>query len=109
MAILGLALNSSSVAYRAQLQASMDSAGIPVVLNPDVTVNATSFDRLAQELKAANVDMITGAVTPDVLAQLMPAVRNAGLQLKLVMTPTGYDPALLQRLGPAGRRNDDLH
>ncbi|WP_347176707.1 ABC transporter substrate-binding protein [Parafrankia sp. EAN1pec] len=98
VAILGLALNPGT--YEAQLQASMESAGIPVVLNPDVTVGATSFSRLAQELKAANVDTITGAVTPDVLAQLMPAVRNAGLQLKLVMTPTGYDPALLQRLGP---------
>lgn len=100
VAILGLALNPGSMAYRAQIQASMDAAGIPVVLNPDVTVNATSFDRLAQELKAANVDTITGAVVPDVLAELMPAVRNAGLRLKLMMTPTGYDPALLQQLGP---------
>ncbi|CAI7979715.1 Peripla_BP_6 domain-containing protein [Frankia sp. Hr75.2] len=100
VAILGLAFNPGSVTYKAQLQASMESAGIPVVLNLDVTANATSFNRLAQELKAANVDTITGAVTPDILAQLMPAVRNAGLQLKLMMTPTGYDPALLQRLGP---------
>ncbi|EFC83478.1 ABC-type branched-chain amino acid transport systems periplasmic component-like protein [Parafrankia sp. EUN1f] len=99
-AILGLALNPGAATYQAQLQASMDSAGIPVVLNPDVTVGATSFNRLAQELKAANVDTITGAVSPEVLAQVMPAVRAAGLQLKLVLTPTGYDPALLQQLGP---------
>ncbi|WP_241834627.1 ABC transporter substrate-binding protein [Pseudofrankia asymbiotica] len=98
-ALIGLSMNEASLQYQRQLTASLASAGVQVVYTSS-TAGATSFGRLAEEMKNAGVDTIAGSVTPDVAAQLLPAVHAAGLAPKVVLLPSGYDSRLLQELGP---------
>gem|GEM_PF-578875 len=87
--------------FHRQLAASLQSAGVQVVQNFEVTAGTANFNTLVQRMKAANIDTLTGSVFPDVLAAILPAARAAGVNLKVVLAPLGYDPKLLHLIGPA--------
>ncbi|WP_241245637.1 MULTISPECIES: ABC transporter substrate-binding protein [Protofrankia] len=100
-AMVNMALSDASRKYREEIVDSLRASGISVDMEYEVTAGTTSFDALARQMKAARIDTIAGVIFPDVLAKLIPAVRAANVDLKAVIAPTGYDPALLLQLGPA--------
>ncbi|MCK9931330.1 ABC transporter substrate-binding protein [Frankia sp. Mgl5] len=99
-AVVDVALNDAVQDYHRQLVDSLWAAGVSVDINFEVTAETTGFGALARQMKAANIDTITGVVTPDVLAQILPAVRAAGVNLRTVLLSLGYDRDLLKKLGP---------
>ncbi|WP_241835421.1 ABC transporter substrate-binding protein [Pseudofrankia asymbiotica] len=100
-ALVTSALNPAVQAFQQQLGASLQAAGVQVELTVEALNDVTSFEALAARMKAANVDTLAGVLFPDVLAKLLPAVRAAGVKLKAVLVPFGYDQRLLAQLGPA--------
>ncbi|WP_235433541.1 ABC transporter substrate-binding protein [Protofrankia coriariae] len=99
-AMVDMALSDSTRKYHQQVVESLRRTGISVDMEYEVTAGTTSFDALARQMKAARIDTIAGAVFPDVLAKLIPAVRAAGVDLRTVLIPAGYDQTLLRQLGP---------
>ena len=85
--------------YAQQETASLQAAGVTVALTAEITPDISDFNRLADQMKAAHIDTITGGVTPPILAKLIPAARAANLPLKVILAPTGYEPTLLTQLG----------
>ncbi|WP_232294973.1 ABC transporter substrate-binding protein [Parafrankia sp. EUN1f] len=100
-AIVNMALSEATRNYNRQLVDSLQAAGVSVDLTFEVTAAVTSFDTIARLMKAAKIDTITGIIYPNVLAKLLPAVRAAGVNLRVVLSPTGYDGTLLEEIGPA--------
>jgi branched-chain amino acid transport system substrate-binding protein len=101
VALIGTALSDAIRDFHRQVAASLQAAGNSIVLAADVTPGSTNFDALVQQMKADRVDTIAGAVFPDVLARILPAARAAGINIKVVLVPLGYDPRLLRTIGPA--------
>ncbi|WP_307874429.1 ABC transporter substrate-binding protein [Frankia nepalensis] len=82
---------------------SLEAVGVDVVPQRFV-YNATHTDvaQLAAQLKAADVDVVTGGVTARDLGQIMRGGRAAGLPARTIyLAADGYDKALLQEEGPA--------
>jgi len=100
-ATVNIALNAANQDFSRQLAASLEAAGVEIALNFDVTADITSFDSLARQMKEANIDTLTGALVPEVLAALLPAARAAGVDLKVVLVPLGYDLTQLEQRGQA--------
>ncbi|ADP80821.1 ABC transporter substrate-binding protein [Pseudofrankia inefficax] len=99
-ALVDTAYSETAPIFSRQMSDSLQSAGVTVVLRAQVTPTITDFTRLVGQIKNAHVDTITGGVTPDILAKLLPALRAADVPLKVVLAPGSYDPILLARLGP---------
>ncbi|WP_338052743.1 ABC transporter substrate-binding protein [Protofrankia coriariae] len=99
--MVDMALSEATKKFHRQLARSLNAAGVNTDMTFEVTANTTSFDALVRQMKAAQVDTIAGVIFPDVLIKLLPAVRAAGIDLKTVLIPVGYDPTLLQQVGPA--------
>ncbi|WP_250282562.1 ABC transporter substrate-binding protein [Frankia sp. CiP1_Cm_nod2] len=99
-AMVDMALSDSTRKYHQQVVESLRRTGVSVDMEYEVTASTTSFETLARQMKAARIDTIAGALFPDVLAKLIPAVRAAGVDLKTVLVPAGYDQTLLRQLGP---------
>ncbi|KPM50891.1 branched-chain amino acid ABC transporter substrate-binding protein [Frankia sp. R43] len=99
-AVVDVALNEAVQEYHRQLVESLRVAGVSVDIDSEVTAETTGFGALARQMKEANIDAITGVVTPDVLAQIIPAVRAAGVNLRTVLLSLGYDRDLLTQFGP---------
>ena len=99
-ALVKIPLNAAFRGFEEQFLASLRAADISVPVSFEVTAEVTGFDSLARQMKAANVDILTGVLLPQVLAQILPAAQRAGVDLKVVLTPMGYDHTLLQQLGP---------
>jgi branched-chain amino acid transport system substrate-binding protein len=77
---------------------SLKSAGVNVVFTDEVS-DLTNYSALAAELKAAGVDTITGPLNAATLIRVVPAARAAGVPLRVVLSPSGYDPVLLAAAG----------
>lgn len=100
-AVLMESLSSESAQrYRQQVTDSLQSAGVTIGLQVDVATEVTDPAAVVERMKAAHIDTIAGGVTPDILAKIIPAVRAAGIPMKVILAPTGYDPVLLQQIGP---------
>lgn len=98
-AVLMPSLTSSYALLSEKIAASLQAANIEVALDEEVTVGLTDVTALVERMKQAGVDTITGALTPQLLAAVVPAARAGGLNLKVVLSPSGYDPTLLTLLG----------
>ena len=70
-----------------------------VSLDVDADPSVAQLTRLAETMRQENIDTIIGSIPSYLLASLLPAVRQAQVDLKVVLTPFGYDPLLLQELG----------
>ncbi|MBL7487638.1 ABC transporter substrate-binding protein [Frankia sp. AgB1.9] len=99
--LINSAAGDATQNFHRQLSESLESAGVHIDQTFDVTAGMTNFDSLAQRMKAAHIDTLTGSVFPDALARILPAARAAGVNLKVVLAPLGYDPTLLTLIGPA--------
>ncbi|WP_250282564.1 MULTISPECIES: ABC transporter substrate-binding protein [unclassified Frankia] len=99
--LMGIASGDAGKKFHRQLAQSLNAAGVNTDMTFEVTASTTSFEALARQMKAAQIDTIAGVVFPNVLVKLLPAARAAGVDLRAVLIPVGYDPTLLQQVGPA--------
>jgi branched-chain amino acid transport system substrate-binding protein len=84
--------------YARKVSDSLQAAGVNIAFTAEVGA-LTNYDALAQRMKEAKVDTISGAPDVTTLTNIVPAARKVGLPLKVVLAPTGYDPLVLQAFG----------
>ncbi|WP_238430168.1 ABC transporter substrate-binding protein [Frankia nepalensis] len=83
-----------------KISASLESAGIEVVpdrfvYNPAITTPA----QLGQQLRSADVDVVTSALAGKDLAEVVRGIREANAPVKVILAPSGYDKAMLNDYG----------
>ena len=66
-----------------------------VYSNTDIPVGTSDFGAVAQEIKDSGADSLYTALDSAGNGGLMAALKQAGVQLKPVMFPGGYDPRVL--------------
>lgn len=90
----------TSLTFAAELTASLQSAGIRVVRTIDVAgpIDAAS---VGKQIKATGADVLVGAVTGLSFGQVIAGARGEGANLKVILSPTGYDRTILRLFGPA--------
>ena len=99
VAILGTA-NPAGQAVARLAEAAAKGLGLNVgYLTVDVPSGGTDFTADVQRIKAANADGIMALMPVPSAVALYQAVKQAGLQPDAVLSPTGYDPRLLQQFG----------
>lgn len=99
-AIIAILLSETSRNTSDQLGASLMAEGIeiakPVI---DVQPKVANYEQIGRQIAESGADTLIGAVTADDFAKVLEAARRAGAQIKVAITPTGYDPTLLQKYG----------
>jgi hypothetical protein len=65
----------------------------------EANFGATDFTADAQRLLDDGVDALAGSITRDSFIQLVLAARQAGVDLKFVQSPTGYEETTLEQNG----------
>ncbi|MBL7501032.1 ABC transporter substrate-binding protein [Frankia sp. CNm7] len=76
------------------LTASLRARGIPVVATVDATA-PVNFGALGRQIKESGADVMVGAVTGGAFGQAVLAALGAQANLKVILSPTGYDQRLL--------------
>lgn len=91
----------SSASYKSgrKFRTSLEAAGIPVVAQEEYVDSVIGTTALAAKIKASNADVIAGAISGFGLATVLQAVRAAGVEMKVVFGPEGYDLELLAKFG----------
>jgi ABC-type branched-subunit amino acid transport system substrate-binding protein len=84
----------TSIAFAAELTASLKSVGIPVVATVDAT-SPINYANLGKQIKESGADALVGAVAGPAFGQSVLAAIGAQADLKVTLSPTGYDPRLL--------------
>jgi branched-chain amino acid transport system substrate-binding protein len=97
-AVLTPPLSETYELFAQKMTESLAAAGIAIPVTAEVG-KLTNFAALAGRMKEADIDTITGAPSLDTLTRIVPAARAAGIDLKVVLSPTGYDPLVLEALG----------
>jgi branched-chain amino acid transport system substrate-binding protein len=98
-AMIAISANKSNTDFSSQFEVSLLSRGVQIVRTFQVAEATTDYRTVAQQMKAANVDSIGGVLLPDAAAELIPAARALGINLKVVVLPLGYDGATLAKYG----------
>ncbi|HEY2429597.1 MAG TPA: ABC transporter substrate-binding protein [Acidimicrobiales bacterium] len=94
---LGYGISPSSAASAKDSAASAQAAGLNVgYLNANFPFGSTNVAPIALAMKSAGVDTMTASVDPNTGFALITALRQAGVNLKVALLPTGYGGDLLQ-------------
>ncbi|CUU59787.1 ABC-type branched-chain amino acid transport system, substrate-binding protein [Parafrankia irregularis] len=99
-AVLAVVNVPSSQELATTLSASMRWAGIPTVYTNLRLYSLSNVDRMAEAIVAAQADVVTGVVTPEIWGELASALREAGARIAVPLFPNGYDRASLISTGP---------
>jgi branched-chain amino acid transport system substrate-binding protein len=101
-AVLATTLDPAARTLAQKISESLTAAGVTTAVSLDVDADPSSaqLTRLAETMRQQGIDTIVGSIPSNLLASLLPAVRQAQVDLKVALTPFGYDPLLLQELGP---------
>jgi ABC-type branched-subunit amino acid transport system substrate-binding protein len=99
--LLQSSANASSQLIGTQFRASLNAAGVPLVAQQEYTDGITSPATVAAAIRASDADVIAGATSGHALAEVLRAVRAAGIHVRVAFGPDGYDPSLLTEFGPA--------
>ncbi|ONH32496.1 hypothetical protein BL253_05380 [Pseudofrankia asymbiotica] len=99
--VLEDAADGPSVEIANQLIASLRSQGIDTVDRVGYTTGSSSAARTAQDVIDSGADVIVGTVAMSSIAEVLAAVRTAGGDPKVVLSPSGYSQALVREQGPA--------
>jgi ABC-type branched-subunit amino acid transport system substrate-binding protein len=86
--------SAASVSFARALKDSLEAAGIRVVDTIDVT-SPVNFVDIGRRIKASRADVLTGAITGGSFGQVAAAARGVGADLRVILSPTGYDQSLL--------------
>jgi len=84
----------TSLAFADELTASLKAAGIPVVATVDATA-PIDYESLGKKIKDSGADVLIGAVTGSTFGQAVLAARGAHADLKVILSPAGYDQRML--------------
>ncbi|ONH30830.1 ABC transporter substrate-binding protein [Pseudofrankia asymbiotica] len=103
-AIFSTAQTGSNTDFAAQISASLKANNVKIV-RTFYTGEITSYQTLAQQIKADNIDALTGVLLPDTAAKLLPELAKIGVtlggSLKVAVMPLGYDGSNLAQFGAA--------
>jgi ABC-type branched-subunit amino acid transport system substrate-binding protein len=94
-AVMFSSFNQTSRTFRDKFVASLEAAGVAVVDQFDAEPESLNDAALAARLKAENVDALVGATDPIMFITAASVARALGVNLKVVLAPTGYDPSVL--------------
>ena len=94
---LGYSISPSSSEAAEGAALSAQNAGLKVgYVNSKFTFGGTDVQPVALAMKAAHVDAISPSVDPNTSFALITALRQAGVDLKVALLPTGYGGDLAQ-------------
>ncbi|MCK9901614.1 ABC transporter substrate-binding protein [Frankia sp. Cpl3] len=85
-----------------QYRSAFEGRSLPTV--PEIITYSAGTDspaRIAQRLESSGADSIVAFTTPNDLAEIMQAVRNANIALTSTVSVTGYDSNVLRNFGRA--------
>lgn len=100
LAAVGFAGSPESAASARNQAKAFESVGGKVgYLTTDVPFGSTEFTADVQRMKDAKVDTLGGSITADSFVPLFLAAKQAGIDFKVVLSPTGYDQRLVEAVG----------
>jgi branched-chain amino acid transport system substrate-binding protein len=92
----GYAISSSSSRAASQTATAATDVGMKVgVLDTSVVFGSVSFTTEALAAKSAGVNAVYGTMDNDSNFALLTALQQAGVKLKVVSFPTGYEPDII--------------
>jgi branched-chain amino acid transport system substrate-binding protein len=94
------AFSPTSLSFARELTASLTAAGVRVAGTIDAT-GPLDLPSLGQKIRASGADVLVGAVTADTFGQVVIAAHTAGVQPRVILSPTGYDQRVLDAFGAA--------
>lgn len=86
--------SDTSRAFAAELTESLTAAGIQVVTTVDATA-PIDYPTLGAKIRNSGADVLVGAVTGTAFGQAVLAAKGANANLRVVLSPTGYDQRML--------------
>lgn len=92
-------LSAASGEFGDELAASLRSAGVRVVGTVDAT-GPINLQAVGNRVRDSGADTLVGAVTGAAFGQVVLGARAAGANLRVILTPSGYDQSLLELFGP---------
>jgi branched-chain amino acid transport system substrate-binding protein len=96
LAIVGSSAANSAVFTEQVASAANKTKGLKTVyLNHDIPVGTTEFGSIADQIKQAGANSLYTAFDNTSNTALMAALKQAGVHLKPVIFPGGYDPRVL--------------
>lgn len=100
LAALGFANSEeSAAATRGLMKSFVKLGGSKAYLTTDVPFGSTDFTADVQRIKDSGADSLSGLITAPSFISLYGAARQAGLDFKVALSPTGYDQRLLTYVG----------
>ncbi|OHV39090.1 MULTISPECIES: ABC transporter substrate-binding protein [Pseudofrankia] len=101
-ALFATAQTAGNGDFASQITASLKASGVKVVKTFYIG-QITSYQTLAEQIKANNIDALTGVLLPDAAAKLLPELAKLGITLggglKVAVMPLGYDDNNLTQFG----------
>ncbi len=91
-------LSAASGAFGAELAASLEAAGVRVVGTVDAT-GPINFADVGAQVRDSGADTLVGAVTGAAFGQVVLGARAAEANLRVILSPSGYDQSLLDVFG----------
>jgi ABC-type branched-subunit amino acid transport system substrate-binding protein len=90
--------SDTSIRFSRALRQSLQAAGVRVVQTVDVT-GRLSPPEIGKTIKDSGADVLVGALTGGAFDQVVAYARGAQADLRVILSPTGYDESLLRLLG----------
>lgn len=82
-----------------QLVASLEAQGIPIVGRVNYLEETSSPIRAANEIAATEADVLISGVSVNGLTEVLGALRQIGYEMKVMLSPTGYNREYLSQYG----------
>lgn len=101
VAVLSVPFMPSAQQLAQAIAASMRWVGANIVYENLQISRGTSLRELAAAITRTDANIITGVISPEIWAELAPALRASGADIRISLFPNGYDQTSLARLGPA--------
>jgi branched-chain amino acid transport system substrate-binding protein len=94
-AVLSLQSLPSSVQLAERTATSLDARGVAVPIIEKIPAMDPDLPALADRMLKQNVDTLVASIDSTLLPKVVSAATDAGVQLKVVLLPAGYDQSLL--------------
>nr|MDT0666075.1 ABC transporter substrate-binding protein [Micromonospora sp. DSM 115978] len=98
--ILESTFNSTSHTLARKISESFQAAGIEIAGVIDVTPDALNPVSIPEQIRASGADTLAAALPASAFAGVYVAAVDAGAEIKVARSPTGYDLRLLREHGP---------
>ncbi|MBL7495650.1 ABC transporter substrate-binding protein [Frankia nepalensis] len=102
-AVIAISGSQSNSDFNRQLAASLLESGVEIVKTYNIAEAITNYEAIADQIKANDIDTLTGTVLPATAVNILPALRERGVELKAPILVLGYDDKVLQENGASLR------